>query len=361
MQDIRSHKLAVWAVTPKGAALADTLAKKLPESDLFLSETLGSCPAGARQFSRLSDVVPDVFGAYRGHVFIMAAGIVVRVMAPLIRHKTIDPAVVVMDELGRHAVSLLSGHIGGANRLADRVAAAVGAEAVITTATDLNGLPAIDVLARKKHLVIENPDAVKFVNAAFLKGRPVGCYDPFDMICAHIPGVRAAGSVREFIRFFSKPDADASDRMAGVFIDDICTGLPPDILVLRPRSLAAGIGCNRNTPMEEIEALLVQTLHRFQLSSAGLSCIASIDLKSDEAGLVRLARKHDLPFVTYAREDLGSVQSIQNPSDIVEKHVGVKSVCEAAAILSAQNGTLIVPKQSTRNVTVAIARKRSIS
>lgn len=348
-----AHNLAIWAITPTGARLAQTLTKKLPESDLFLSDTLGICPGGAFQFSRLSDTLPEIFHSYRGHVFIMATGIVVRLIAPLIRHKTIDPAVVVMDELGQHAISLLSGHIGGANSLAGRVAASIGATAVITTATDLNDMPAIDMLARKRHLFIENPDAIKSVNSAFLKGQPVCCYDPFDCISSYIPKVRPAGSVGEFTRSF----ADFSDAAAGVFIDDTCIDLHPDILILRPGSLSAGIGCNRNTAMEEIEIFLLKILQQFHLSAASLSCIASIDLKSDEAGLIRLAQKLDLPFVRYTRKQLAKVEAIKTPSDVVEKHIGVKSVCEAAAILSARNGNLIVPKQSTRNVTVAVARK----
>jgi cobalt-precorrin 5A hydrolase len=133
------------------------------------------------------------------------------------------------------------------------------------------------------------------------------------------------------------------------------------VLVLRPSSLVAGIGCNRNTELAEIRNLLVAASERANLSLASLKCLASIDVKADESGLIALGRDLELPLVFFNRQELNQVNTIQNPSTVVEKHVGVKSVCEAAAILAARNGTLVVPKQTTRNATVAIARISSLS
>jgi cobalt-precorrin 5A hydrolase len=125
---------------------------------------------------------------------------------------------------------------------------------------------------------------------------------------------------------------------------------------LRPASLTAGIGCNRNTPADEIKSLLEAVFATAGLALASLKCMASIDLKADEDGIIELSREFDLPLVFFKRSELNQVINIENPSTVVEKHVGVKSVCEAAAILAARNGTLIVPKQKTKNVTLAIAR-----
>ena len=132
--------------------------------------------------------------------------------------------------------------------------------------------------------------------------------------------------------------------------------LPSSTLVLRPASLVAGIGCNRNTAAAEIKSLLEEVLTNAGLSLLSLKGLASIDVKSDEEGLIELSRQFDLPLVFFKQQELNQVINIENPSAVVEKHVGVKSVCEAAAILAARNGTLIVPKQKTKNVTVAIAR-----
>jgi cobalt-precorrin 5A hydrolase len=267
-----------------------------------------------------------------------------------VRHKTVDPAVVVMDERGHYAVSLLSGHLGGANRLARQAAAAVGADPVITTATDVNDLPSIDTAAQRLGLAIENPDAIRQVNMAILVGDPVALLDPMGAIPAGEPETaavrwRPAASIHDFRK-----------TSAGVYVDDRTADLPPTVLVLRPPSLAAGIGCNRGTPAGEIRELLLQVLARHRLSPASLRTIASVDLKQDETGLIEAARSLHLPLTFYPRERLSGVSAIENPSATVEKHIGVKSVCEAAAILAAGTGTLIVPKTRTRNVTVALAR-----
>ena len=147
-----------------------------------------------------------------------------------------------------------------------------------------------------------------------------------------------------------------TDRHAGVFVDDKRVDLPDNILILRPPSLVAGIGCNRNTGFDEIKGFLMDVLARFDLSPKSLKSLASIDLKSDEPGLLALAKDLDLPVRFFTKRELNSVETIQNPSTMVEKHIGVKSVCEAAAILGSNQGSLILPKQLTRNVTVAVAR-----
>jgi cobalt-precorrin 5A hydrolase len=327
--------LAIWAITPNGAILAQKIAEGLPESEVFFSKSLEM---------RLSDAVAQIFGKYQGHIFIMSAGIVVRLIAPLIRHKTLDPAVVVVDDMGQHAISLLSGHIGGANVLTHRVAECIGAKPVITTATDVNQLPAIDMIAKEKGLFIENPEAIKHVNMAILTGKPINIHDPFGLI-APLP------------QPFPNTERGGGADGVGVFIDDIITNLPPQTLILRPASLIAGIGCNRNTDISEIKRLLSDVLQKFRLSLYSLAGIASIDLKKDEAGLIALADELKLPLYFFSKEELEKVKEIQTPSEMVKKHIGVKSVCEAAAILAAKTGKLIVPKHLTKNVTVAVVRK----
>lgn len=348
----KKSRLAVWAITPGGAKLAKKIVKSLPDADLHFSSKLGPDFQSELEkenipytiFKSLSIKLSEVFNDYEGHIFIMSTGIVVRLTAHLLRHKTIDPAVVVLDEAGRHAISLLSGHIGGGNRLTQSVASLIDADPVITTATDINGVPAIDLLAGQRGLVIENPEAIKIVNMAFLTGRKIDLHDPLGLLVDAIPD--------SYLLTTGGSDED----VARVFIDDAVTDLPVQTLVLRPKSLVAGMGCNRGTSMEEMKSLLYQMLDEFRLSPASLRGIASIDIKADEPGLLELAKDLELPVVFYDKEELNKVKNIKNPSAMVEKHTGAKSVCEAAAILSAKKGKLIVPKHSTRNVTVAIAR-----
>jgi len=283
----------------------------------------------------------------------MSTGIVVRLIAPLIRHKTEDPAVLVIDERGLHVISLLSGHMGGANALALEVSDLIDSDPVITTATDINAVPAVDILAAQKNLFIENPAAIKYVNMAMVTGNPIFLHDPYNFLTEDLNDI----SVISFERRGDMPeDSPRGDLRAGVFIDDITLDLPNKMLILRPLSLVAGIGCNRNTGLDEMKGFLFDVMKKSALSPKSLKGLSSIDVKSDESGLSALAKEMDLPIQFFTKEELNSVETIQNPSTMVEKYVGVKSVCEAAAILGSNQGQLIVPKQNTRNVTVAIAR-----
>jgi cobalt-precorrin 5A hydrolase len=350
--------IALWAVTPNGLKIAKQLQDKWHTAALFCTKRLweGNLSHSAHPFDRLKSALDEQFGQYDGHIFIMATGIVVRSIAPFLNHKTVDPAVVVMDDGGRFAISLTSGHLGGANFLAEQAASHLNATAVITTATDANGKPAIDLLAGENDLKIENPSCIKAVNMALLTDSALRLHDPDNRLGMHLPGA---------VDFAADTRLDASSDgvlpSAGVWIGDTVCDLPVGTLVLRPPSLVAGIGCNRHTPCEEIRDLLLQILKQFALSPDSLSAIASIDLKSDEQGLLQLAEEMDLPIHFFTKEELARVDDIPTPSATVAKHVGVSSVCEAAAILASRNGGLIVPKQHTRNVTVAISRRAFMS
>lgn len=337
MDGTPSHTLAVWALTPNGGKVALKLLKALGPCRVFASAKTGiSENEGVSTFDGLAREVERRFHEFSGHVFIMATGIVVRMIAPLIVHKTTDPSVVVVDETGKYAISLLSGHLGGANALSCEVARTLGGEPVITTATDVNRVPAIDLLAKEKGLVIENPGAIKRVNMAFVMGEKVGGHDPYGCL---------AGT-----------GGFAEDGEVMVWVDDRISDVPDNTLILRPKTLTAGIGCNRGTPMEEIRDLVSETLENERLSPLSLGALASVDIKHDEHGLLELSKAWNINIDLFTRDQLDSVETIETPSLMVEKHIGVKSVCEAAAILSAKMGQLIVPKRKTKNVTVALAR-----
>jgi cobalt-precorrin 5A hydrolase len=352
----RQTKLAIWAVTPNGVKLTDRLAESLPDVDIYVSGNLAEKKSTHIHFERLSATLEEKFGQYTGHIFIMSTGIVVRVLAPLIQSKTKDPAVVVVDDLGVNAISLLSGHIGGANELTYKVAQIIKANPVITTATDINEVPAIDVMALENGLVIENPEAIKNVNMALLKREKIGVHDPFNFLTRKLLNLESAvfqKFTHNINKLFQQPEIK---KYSNVYVDDIIKDLPSTVLILRPPTLVAGIGCNRGTDAGEINAHLKEMLESYRLASTSLKCLASIDVKSDEAGLIEVAESLKLPLIFFKREELNQVKGIKNPSPVVEKHIGVKSVCEAAAILASRDGTLVVPKQSTQNVTVAIAR-----
>ncbi|MGD8649711.1 MAG: cobalamin biosynthesis protein [Desulfobacterales bacterium] len=350
------EKIAIWVITPNGTKLAETLIRSLARADLYISKKIIETPDNHLSFQSLSETLNHQFDQYDGHIFIMSTGIVVRVIAPHIKNKVVDPAVVVVDDQANYAISLLSGHLGGANALTLKIADIIGADPVITTATDVNRVPAIDVLAKEKNLLIENPQAIKTVNMALLQRKQIFAHDPFGFLGTSLPLIEPCtyGATSKHLKKNAREKE--FDNGPGIYVDDVIVGLPPEVLVLRPASLVAGIGCNRNTPMEEIKELLEEVMEAHHLASSSLTSLASIDVKSDETGMLNLSENLNLPLVFHNRQELNQVKEIQNPSIVVEKHVGVKSVCEASAILTARGGTLIVPKQSTKNVTVAIAR-----
>jgi cobalt-precorrin 5A hydrolase len=361
MVPAENKKIAIWVITPNGVNLAESLARSLTRVDVYLSEKIIETADDHFSFQNLSETLKHKFDQYDGHIFIMSTGIVVRVIAPFIKNKVIDPAVVVVDDQANHAISLLSGHLGGANALTLKIADIIGADPVITTATDVNKVPAIDVLAKEKNLLIENPQAIKTVNMALLKSEKIFVHDPFGFLKNSLPFIEPC-TYGETPKHLKKGCRENQfNGVPGIYVDDVVVDLPAEVLVLRPASLVAGIGCNRNTAMAEMKALLDDVLEVHRLASSSLASLASIDVKSDESGLLSLAKHLNLPLVFHNRQELNQVKEIENPSIVVEKHVGVKSVCEASAILTARGGTLIVPKQSTKNVTVAIARINFLS
>ena len=350
----KNKKIAIWAITKSGFEHGQNLAKSMDDSILFISNNLLGKLNGLKKlnnsfcknpltFSNLSETIKEVFNQFDAHIFIFSTGIGVRMIAPIIKTKIEDPAVVVLDDHACHAVSLLSGHIGGANALALEVGRITHAKPVITTATDVQNLPAIDTIALENNMHIVNPDMIKKINMAILERKAVKTDDPFDILSSKVPN---------YIRAKKNPD---------IICTDIDIDVPRGTLVLNPPSLIAGIGCNRGTSIEEIETFLLETLKQNKLSLKSIWAFASIDAKHDETGLLELSKKYKTQFFFVDKQQLESVKEIKNPSKIVQKHMGVKSVCEAAAITAGKNAKLIVQKQIKGNVTIAIARKKPCS
>jgi cobalamin biosynthesis protein CbiG len=305
---------------------------------------------GGRGFSRLGDLLLETFHSYEGHVFLTATGIAVRGIAPLLRGKATDPAVVVLDQRGEYAVSLLSGHLGGGNRLAREVAGLLGGRAVITTATDSLGLPSIEELAREADMGLSDLRAATPVNAALANGRPLQLFDPQERL-----GLAEALDPGFPLRRVTAPEEIDPDH-AAVWVDRhrAPEAAARGALVLHPRCLVAGIGCNRGTGSEEILGLLRAGLEELGLAEESLYCLVTTSAKRDEAGLLSAAEALGLPLDCLEAEELGSV-AVPNPSETVSKHMGVASVCEAAALHRARTGNLLLTKRKSANATLALA------
>ncbi len=349
MQNKTVPVTAVWAITPNGVKLGSTLIKKIDGASLFVTENLMAQKddtKGIYSVSSLSDEIKKQFFRFSAHIFIFATGIAVRMIAPLISSKITDPAIVVVDDRAVHAISLLSGHLGGANELTQMVADILDCRPVVTTATDVNQVPAIDMIAKKKDLFIETPENIKRVNMAFLKGEPVCVHDPHQILTG------------EVLSAVAQTNLCTEAAHNHIYCSYRKQSVSRETLVLRPRILCVGIGCNRGTSCEEIQRFLLEVLESENLANESIFSFGTTALKKDEQGLNQLSEKMGIPLVFYNKAELNSVDTIKNPSNMVQKHIGVRSVCEAAAILTADNGELIVPKKKNRDVTVAVAIKR---
>ena len=328
--------IALTAFTRRGAALVRDLARALSvdghRCTLACGEKLAAELDLPDAYESLGAWVGARFADQDALIFVGASGIAVRAIAPYVRDKFTDPAVLSLDEAGRFVVPLLSGHVGGANDLARRVAGITGGTAVISTATDVNGLFAVDEWAVKHDLVITDRRLAKAVSAALLEGKRVGFASDLPLDCPE--GL-----------YEGKADL-------GVWVTCRADGGPfPETLRLVPKCLALGIGCRRGTSEAAIRAAVEDVLQGWDL--AAVKQVGTIDLKQDEPGLLAFCASLGVPLATYTAEELQKAKGDFTPSDFVKGVTGVDNVCERAAVLS--GGRLTVPKQAGNGVTVAVA------
>lgn len=289
-----------------------------------------------------AEAVSEIWDECQSIIFIMAAGIVVRTIAPLFKNKQIDPAIIVLSEDGRFAISLLSGHIGRANKITKEIADFLNADPVITTASDIHNLPSIDLWAKENGLVIDNWDALpeigtKFVNCGFLQ---IYLDTKYPISLPHT--------------LLEVSDPQDADVMITNKIHK------PQVLYLRPKNLVVGIGCNSNISRDEIEYAVKKTLKENGLSFLSVCTIATIDRKANESGLVEFTKRHGFEMKTWTADELNSVSNVEQSKTVFEA-TGAYSVSEPAALLAAGNNNLLVSKQRLGNVTVAVAENMSVS
>ena len=345
-------RCAVFTATPRGTKTALRVRASLDASvDIFVKAGQ-EMPAEVRVYERLAPQVEVAFHQYDALIFIMATGIAVRMIAGSLKSKLEDPAVLVLDEEAQHVISLLSGHIGGANELTRELAASLGADPVITTATDVQKKLAVDVAAARLALRPSPKEQIKRFNSAVLDDESIRYVIDENL-------ARAS--------FYKKRLDDMG--LAAVF----GRGLPPkegltafitadesvrreDVICLVPRRLVAGIGCRRGTEMSEIRVALEVTLTKIGRSIADVSLLASTEVKADEAGLLALSAelKRDIRFHSNEKmqETIDAYGLSESP--FVKKNIGIGNVAEAAALASVPAGRLALAKTRFEKVTVAL-------
>ncbi len=318
-------KLAFLAFTEKGFVLAASLA-----------EALGGSAARCGRPNSLSDWTQKQFAEADGLVFVGAVGIAVRAIAPLIETKWKDPAVVAVDECARFAVPLLSGHLGGANRLARAIGALCGAQPVITTATDVNGVFAVDEWASCQGMAVVDPQHIKHISGRLLAGDGIRVYSacPIEGDCP--PGVQRTETL-------------PADVAVSVRREDVVLSLAPKVVVL-------GVGCRKGTPQSTIEEVLHRFLRQSGLRIESICAVASIDLKKEEPGLLAFCRSHGWTLETRTAQQLCRTPGEFTPSAFVKQMTGVDNVCERSAA-AVSGGRVSVKKFAADGVTMAAAEK----
>ena len=325
---------AIIAFSRTGCKTARRAAKILGTAALYAPQRIAEAP-----FCPIAQPARDFYGrlfaAQDALVFVGSVGIAVREIAPHVRSKATDPAVICMDELGHFVIPILSGHIGGANALAASLADALGAVPVITTATDINRRFSVDTWATRHGCAISSLKTAKQVSAAVLEGEVPICSDfplPPALPAGLIPG--QSGKVGIFLGYHSAAPFEATLR-------------------LTPRVLHLGIGCRRGAAKEQIEQAVASVLEHYNLDASAVACAASIDLKAEEKGLLEFCAEKHIPITFYSAAALLAVPGQFSRSEFVASVTGVDCVCERAAMMEAQQ--LIVKKYARDGVTVAVA------
>lgn len=330
--------ITLFAYSKKGIETARRIGERLSGELRFYTAERLACEGFLPIPKPSAPLYEEAFSASEALVFVSSCGIAVRSIAPFIKSKTTDPAVVAVDETGRFAVSLLSGHLGGANALAERIASALGAVPVITTATDSNGRFSVDSWAKTQGLAISDMGMAKAVSAAVLEGDVPIKSD------LQIMGELPAG-------------LKTGEGETGVYVSYRTAEPFKRTLRLIPKCVVLGIGCRRGTPKEAIENAVRTALSENGIDPKAVKSAASIDLKKDEEGLNEYCRENGLSISFYSAEELNAVRGDFTPSGFVKSVTGVDNVCERAALLGADE--LIIKKTAANGVTVAAALQKT--
>ena len=305
---------------------------------------------------KLSNFIPTIFDKYRYIVFIMATGIVVRTIAPLIQSKFKDPAVIVTDEKGTNVISLLSGHMGGANEMTLYLSHLIDANPVITTATDVNNKSSLDMIEKNLNGYIENfRDNVLKINSMIVNNKPVGLFLDGDY---HI-------DTRGFtlltyddmlnLNHTNNKDLENIETVVVVSNKRRLNFQSKKIIKLVPKDIVLGVGCKRNTDSQHMRESLQEFLEINNIDINSIKTIGSIEIKKDEQAIIDLANYLDVDFKTFTVQQISQVDYLYGKSEWVKKNVGVYSVAEPCAHLLS-NGNIIIEKQKYTGITFSAGR-----
>lgn len=339
------NKIAIIAITSNGKKLAINIKKYMRNSDIYVSEKLYE--QGFNIIStKLNDFVGTIFNKYDYIIFIMATGIVVRSIAPYIRDKTIDPGIIAIDEKGTNVISLLSGHIGGANGMTLAISKLINANPVITTATDVNNKSSLDMICKSINGYIENfKESVKLINYMLVDNKKIGIYTDGNYEV----------DTRGFIKVNDIKNVDKLDSIVCITNKKELNIKHKNIIKIIPKDIVLAIGCRKDTDSDFLYECFIDFINKNNIDKEAIKIIGSVEVKKDEKAILDLSERLKIPFEIISINDIRKVEDKFDKSEFVKRSVGVYSVAEPVAyILSNEN--LIVNKSKYKGITFAMGR-----
>jgi len=303
------------------------------------------CDCDIRMYTRksrtesLKEWTQKAFSDGDALIFVGAVGIAVRAISDFIKSKERDPAVIVCDELGKYVIPILSGHIGGANNIAERIGNEISAETIITTATDINGLWAVDSWAVKKNFKIYNVKNIKYISSALLEGKYIGLYSDID-INENLPKEILIGN---------------TDTKYGIVISPYIKNIYKYTLNLIPKCVSIGVGTKKNVDENAVIEFFKKVFREKNIDMYSVCDVATINIKKNEKAILKFCQYMNLKIKYFSAEELNNVDGEFSKSLFVKKITGTDNVCERAAVLSSNFGKLIINKISNGGVTLAVA------
>lgn len=335
-------KIGCFSFSDKGKELGDKLVhiSKKNQSNYTIYHFNNSQIKGG-----VKALFENAWEEYSGIIFISAAGIAVRMISPYIKHKTLDPAVVVVDDMANFSISLLSGHLGGANDLAYWVAEKIEAIPVITTASDNRGIEAIDIFAKKNDYYIEDMKSVKDITSMMVNGKTIGFYSEMDIVIG-------------YDNLLIIRDLENIDRnIDGIIIitSNKVESLHIPYTILRPKNINIGVGCKKGIEGKRIIEAVKNTLDKHNLSEKSIKNIGTVEVKKDEAGILNAAKYFNSQLKIFTIEEIKEVEDRFEKSQFVKDTIGVYSVSEPCAYLL--GGQMICEKSKHNGITIAITKE----
>lgn len=365
MNEDNSLKISIISPSPKGIGIALKLQKEF-NAKLYAKEYDYNLTTHKKSFLiidmdeacnkkkeihiygedfKLNNITKEAMKNSDGIIFISSTGIAVRAIASFLQGKDKDPGVVVVDLGAKYAINILGGHLGGGNELTLRVCETLNSMPIITTASDNLGIIAPDIMAKKNNLIIEDLKKVKYIASLLVDGKAIGIKDDYNMI-EMSKGYEKVQELREDCIWITHNLKEVISRDLNY----------SKILKLIKKDLILGIGCKRNTTYEKLSDFISSSLIKFNLDIRAVCAIASIDIKANEEGIIKLAEKINCPFEVFGKEEIKIVQDKYDKSEFVLKTLGVNGVCEPCVELAGAKVTINKIKHDGMTLAIGVMK-----